>query len=160
MSLEKEIRFTLNGDPVAVRVPVTLDALGLIRERLKLTGTKRGCEEGECGACKSLVDGVSKDACLLFAVELDGREVITIEGLRTSEGLSPLQKRFVETWATQCGFCTPGMVMQGTYLLAHDPDLSVEDVKRGLEGNLCRCTGYKKIVDAVVAALDEARTRG
>jgi carbon-monoxide dehydrogenase small subunit len=154
MSLEKEIRFVLNGTPTTAAVPVTMSALGMIRDRLKLTGTKSGCEEGECGACTILVDGTSVNACLMFAVDCDGRELVTIEGIRTADGLSPLQQLFVEEWAIQCGFCTPGMVMQGTYLLSQNPEMSVEEIKRGIEGNLCRCTGYKKVIDAIAGALD------
>lgn len=154
MSLEREIRFRMNGEPTTLDVPVTMSALTMIRDRLKLTGTKRGCDEGECGACTILVDGVSVNACLMFAVDCDGRDVITIEGIRTAEGLSPLQELFVEEWAVQCGFCTPGMVMQGTYLLRQNPEMSVEDIKRGIEGNLCRCTGYKKVIDAIARALE------
>ena len=153
MSLEKEIHFVLNGTPMSAAVPVTMNALGMIRDRLKLTGTKSGCEEGECGACTILVDGTSVNACLMFAVECDGRELVTIEGIRTADGLSPLQQFFVEEWAVQCGFCTPGMVMQGTYLLSQNPEMSVEEIKRGIEGNLCRCTGYKKVIDAIAGAL-------
>lgn len=153
MSLEKEIRFVLNGTPTTAAVPVTMSALGMIRDRLKLTGTKSGCEEGECGACTILVDGTSVNACLMFAVDCDGRELVTIEGIRTADGLSPLQQLFVEDWAVQCGFCTPGMVMQGTYLLSQNPEMSVDEIKRGIEGNLCRCTGYKKVIDAIAGAL-------
>lgn len=153
MSLEKEIRFVLNGKPKSAAVPVTMSALAMIRDRLKLTGTKSGCEEGECGACTILVDGTSVNACLMFAVDCDGRELVTIEGIRTADGLSPLQQLFVEDWAVQCGFCTPGMVMQGTYLLSQNPEMSVEEIQRGIEGNLCRCTGYKKVIDAIAGAL-------
>jgi carbon-monoxide dehydrogenase small subunit len=153
MSLEKEIRFVLNGTPTTAAVPVTMSALGMIRDRLKLTGTKSGCEEGECGACTILVDGTSVNACLMFAVDCDGRELVTIEGIRTADGLSPLQQLFVEDWAVQCGFCTPGMVVQGTYLLSQNSEMSVEEIKRGIEGNLCRCTGYKKVIDAIAGAL-------
>jgi carbon-monoxide dehydrogenase small subunit len=157
MSIVKEIHFRLNGNLTSVEVPVTMNALAMIRDRLKLTGTKRGCEEGECGSCTVLVDGVSVNACLMFAVDCDGREVTTIEGIRTADGLSPLQQLFVEEWAVQCGFCTPGMVMQGTFLLRNNSEMSVEDIKRGIEGNLCRCTGYKKVVDAIAGALDRQR---
>ncbi len=153
MSLEKEIHFVLNGTPTTAAVPVTMSALAMIRDRLKLTGTKSGCEEGECGACTILVDGTSVNACLMFAVDCDGRELVTIEGIRTADGLSPLQQLFVEDWAVQCGFCTPGMVMQGTYLLSQNPEMSVEEIQRGIEGNLCRCTGYKKVIDAIAGAL-------
>ena len=160
MSLEKEIRFVLNGTPTTAAVPVTASALAMIRDRLNLTGTKSGCEEGECGACTILVDGVSVNACLMFAVDCDGRDLTTIEGIRTAEGLSLLQQLFVEEWAVQCGFCTPGLVMQGTFLLRQNPEMSVEDIKRGIEGNLCRCTGYKKVIDAIAGALDRTASNG
>jgi carbon-monoxide dehydrogenase small subunit len=152
MSLEKTIELELNGRHTKVSVPVTMSALTLLRDVLHLTGTKRGCDEGECGACTILVDGVSMNSCLLFAVDCDGRSIETIEGLSTPEGLNPLQRSFVENWAVQCGFCTPGMVLQATYLLSRNRELTREAVERGIEGNLCRCTGYHKIVDAILQA--------
>jgi carbon-monoxide dehydrogenase small subunit len=157
MSVEQPIRFVLNGKPTSLTVPVDMSALTMIRERLELTGTKQGCGEGECGACTILVDGVSVNSCLMFAVECDGREVTTIEGLRSEKGLSALQRAFVENGAVQCGFCIPGMIVQGTYLLRRNPNMDVEAIKRGIEGNLCRCTGYKKVIDAIAAALGEER---
>ena len=155
MSLEQKIELVLNGRKTEVSVPVEMSALTLLRDVLELTGTKRGCDEGECGACTILVDGVSMNACLLFAVDCDGRAVTTIEGLATVDGLSPLQRLFVEKWAVQCGFCTPGMIVQGAYLLSRKGDLSPEGIERGIEGNLCRCTGYKKIVEAIREAAEE-----
>ncbi len=147
MSSEREIEFKLNGVLRKVKVPVTMTALGLLRERLELTGTKHGCGEGECGACTILVDGKSVNSCLMLAVECDGRSLTTVEGV------DPLMKRLKEEMvacgAAQCGFCTPGMVMQGTYLLSHKKSLTEDEIKRGIEGNLCRCTGYKKIVEAI-----------
>jgi carbon-monoxide dehydrogenase small subunit len=155
MSLEQKIEFELNGRKTEVSVPVSMSALTLLRDVLELTGTKRGCDEGECGACTILVDGVSMNACLLFAVDCDGRAVTTIEGLATVDGLSPLQRLFVEKWAVQCGFCTPGMIVQGAYLLSRKGDLSPDEIERGIEGNLCRCTGYRKIVEAIREAAEE-----
>lgn len=160
MSLEHEIKFVLNGKPTTVTVPVTMSTLEMIRDKLKLTGTKCGCEEGECGACTVLVDGISVSSCVMFAVECDGRELTTIEGLQTKEGLSDLQQAFVNEGAVQCGFCIPGMIMQGTYLLNHNPEMTVEEIKRGIEGNLCRCTGYKKVIDAIAVALKKPEARG
>ncbi len=149
MSCRLEINFTLNGRPVSAEVAVETNALAMLRDEFDLTGTKLGCGEGECGACTILIDGESVNSCLMFAVDCDGRDVTTIEGLMTEEGLSLLQKQFVEHGAAQCGFCTPGMLLQGAHLLHRDPDLSEEDIKRGLEGNLCRCSGYMKIVEAI-----------
>jgi carbon-monoxide dehydrogenase small subunit len=155
--IKQEISFTLNGDAVSVDVPVTTDTLTMLRDELKLTGTKYGCGEGECGACTILVDGKAVNACLMFAVDCHGRELITIEGVQTKDGLSALQRAFVELGAIQCGFCTPGLIMQGTWLLNRDPNLSVGQIKRGIEGNLCRCTGYHKVIDAIATALDRNR---
>ncbi len=160
MSIEQEINFTLNGGLVKARVPVTMDTLTMLRDVLKMNGTKYGCGEGECGACTILVDGTAMNACLMFAVDCDGRELTTIEGVQTGShplagaaGLSDLQHAFVEHGATQCGFCTPGLIMQGMWLLNRDPNLSTEQIKRGIEGNLCRCTGYTKVIDAIASTL-------
>ena len=156
MSVEKEISFTLNGRALMVSVPLTMSALDMIRDRCGLLGTKLGCGEGECGSCTILLDGKSVNACLTFAVDCEGRELTTIEGLVTEEGLSRLQEQFVAQGGVQCGFCTPGMVVQGSYLIREDPDMDLEQIKRGIEGNLCRCTGYKKIIDAIAATLAES----
>ncbi len=157
MSVEKEISFTLNDRAVRLSVPLTMSALDMIRERCGLLGTKLGCGEGECGSCTVLLDGKSVNACLTFAIDCEGRELTTIEGLVTAEGLSRLQEQFVTQGGVQCGFCTPGMVVQGTYLLRENPDIDLEQIKRGIEGNLCRCTGYKKIIDAIAATLAESK---
>ncbi len=153
MSCKKEISFTLNGRSVTVTIPVDMDTLTMLRDELDMTGTKLGCGEGECGSCTILVDGVSVNSCLMFAVDCDGREVTTVEGLITDKGKSILQEEFVNHGAVQCGFCTPGLVMQGTYLIKQDPGLSEEEIKRGIEGNLCRCTGYRKVIDAIASAV-------
>jgi len=152
MSLEHEIRFTLNGAPARARVPVTLSALSLLREGLGLTGTKYGCGEGECGACTVLVDGAAVNACLAFAVDWDGREVVTIEGLANDPAYDALRQALVDHGGVQCGFCTPGIVVQASALLRDNPAPDEWQIRRGLEGNLCRCTGYRKIIDAVAAA--------
>ena len=125
--------------------------LDVLRDDLELTGTKHGCGEGECGACSVLLDGKVVNACLVLALECAGSEVVTVEGLGTLGELHPLQKAFVQHGAIQCGFCTPGMIMAGYALLQANPSPTEEEVKRGLEGNLCRCTGYRKIVDAVLS---------
>ncbi len=151
MSLKHDIDFTLNGVKRRATVDVTMNALDMLREVIGLTGTKYGCGEGECGACTIQVDGVSLNSCLMFAVDCDGRNVTTIEGLTNDGQGDALRDAFVEHGAVQCGFCTPGMMMQADHLLHKHEHPDEASVKRGLEGNLCRCTGYKKIVDAVVA---------
>jgi len=153
MSCRHEISFTLNGRAVTTEIPVDMSTLSMLRDELKMTGTKQGCGEGECGTCTILVDGLSVNSCLMFAVECDGREVTTIEGLMTEKGLSTLQREFIGHGAAQCGFCTPGMVVQGTHLLNQQRDLTVEEIQRGIEGNLCRCTGYRKVIEAIASAI-------
>lgn len=156
MSLETEIRFKLNGREVRLQVPATMKTLAMLRERLDLTGTKYACGEGECGACTIQVDGQTVNSCLMYAVDCDGRELLTIEGLRTPAGLHPLQQAFVDHGAVQCGYCTPGMIMQAKCLLEQNGSPTREELQRGLEGNLCRCTGYTKILDAVQSVAGKA----
>lgn len=153
MSLKTEIRFRLNGRPVTVEVPVTMKTLFMLRDVLDLTGTKYACGEGECGACTIKLDGKTVNSCLMYAVDCDGREVVTIEGLKTAEALHPMQQAFVDHGAIQCGFCMPGMIVQADYLAENNPELSREEMCRGLEGNICRCTGYTKVLDAVTAVV-------
>ena len=157
MSLHHEISFTLNGVPTQVSVGVESSALEMLRTVLGMTGTKYGCGEGECGACTILVDGVSLNACLLFAVDCDGRSLTTVEGLADSELGARIGKAFVKSGAVQCGFCSPGLVVQATHLLESNPNASRAEIQRGIEGNLCRCTGYVKIVDAIEAAARKDR---
>jgi carbon-monoxide dehydrogenase small subunit len=152
MSLKHEIAFALNGVARKVTVEVGMSTLAMLRDVIGLTGTKYGCGEGECGACTILVDDQTINACLMFAVDCDGRRVTTIEGLTGDARADALRAAFVANGAVQCGFCTPGLMVQATHLLAQHPHPDAETVKRGIEGNLCRCTGYKKIVDAVVTA--------
>ncbi|MFO1361788.1 MAG: (2Fe-2S)-binding protein [Burkholderiales bacterium] len=155
MSRSVEIEFRLNGVVRRAAVRADMSALAMLRDVLGLTGTKYGCGEGECGACTILVDGASLNACLLFAVDCDGREVTTIEGLANDPAAQRLQRAFAEHGAVQCGFCTPGMVLQAGRILARAGQPDRATIQRGLEGNLCRCTGYKKIIDAVEAAAKE-----
>ncbi len=152
MPLLHEIGFVLNGSPIRLSVPVTMTVLEMLRGPLSLTGTKYGCGEGECGACTVLVDGLSLNACILLAVECDGREITSIEGLAADPAAAGLRRAFVEAGAVQCGFCTPGMVVQGKYLLDTRTGTDRAAIARGLEGNLCRCTGYRKVIDAVERA--------
>jgi len=152
MQPEIEIRFTLNGRPVRTHVPPTMALLEMVRERFSLTGSKLGCGEGECGSCAVLLDGQPVLGCLTPAVDVDGRTLVTVEGLREKADLSALQRSFIKEGAVQCGFCTPGMLVAATALLAEHPHPSAEQVRRGLEGNLCRCTGYVAIEEAVQTA--------
>lgn len=158
MSTKIEIRFTVNGSPRTIAVPPEMSALNMLREVIGLTGTKYGCGEGECGACTILVDGVSINSCLLFAVDCDGHSITTVEGVVNEPVGERVRDAFVQAGAVQCGFCTPGFVVQATHLIdTHGAKLDRETIKRGIEGNLCRCTGYVKIVDAIAAAAQEAR---
>ncbi len=145
------IRFSLNGKPLTLDVPPDRRAVDLLREDLGLTGTKEGCGAGECGACSILVDGKQKLSCLMLAAQLDGRDVVTVEGLAGKDALHPLQEAFIRHGAVQCGFCTPGMLIAAESLLRQNPQPSRDEIRAGLSGNLCRCTGYQKIVDAVEA---------
>jgi carbon-monoxide dehydrogenase small subunit len=148
--MKKEMQFTLNGESVAMEVDATWTLLYLLREVLELTGTKLGCGYGECGACTVIMDGKAVNSCLLPVLEAEGRSVTTIEGVANRDGsLSPIQQAFVDHGAVQCGFCTPGMIMSAKALLDENPKPSEEEIKEGIEGNLCRCTGYVKIIDAV-----------
>ena len=145
------IRFTLNGRPVEVDVRPEALLLDVLRDRLQLKGTKRSCDMQVCGACTVLVDGAPVSACTFLAVEVEGRDVLTIEGLGTAEALHPLQEAFMDHAAVQCGFCTAGMLLTAKALLAEDAAPTEERVVQYLRGSLCRCTGYRKIVDAILA---------
>jgi len=154
MSNTRAIRVTINGTAYERAVEPRLLLADFLRGTLGLTGTHVGCEHGVCGACTVLVDGDSMRACLLFAVQLDGCQVETVEGLGTPARLNPLQEAFRQHGALQCGFCTPGMLMTATDLLRKYPLASDDDIRAGLSGNLCRCTGYEHIVNAVRTARD------
>ena len=147
------IRFTCNGKPVQVEVEPERRVLDLLREDLGLTGTKEGCGRGECGACTILLDGKPVNSCLLLAGKIEGREIVTIEGIAGDNGtLHPVQEAFLDVGAVQCGFCTPGMVLSTVALLDGNPTPEVEEIEEALSGNLCRCTGYGKIVEAAQEA--------
>ena len=145
------VRFVLNGRPAELEVRPEALLLDVLRDRLDLKGAKRSCDMQVCGACTVLVDGAPVSACTYLAIEVDGREVLTVEGLGTDERLDPLQEAFIDHAAVQCGFCTAGMLLTAKALLAEDPAPTRERVNQYLRGNLCRCTGYRKIVDAIVA---------
>lgn len=146
------IDFLLNGEKVTIEADPDRRAVDVLREYCGLTGTKEGCGAGECGACTILVDGESRLSCLMLAAQLAGRVITTIEGIAGKDRLHPLQDAFIQYGAVQCGFCTPGMILSATALLSRNPRPTRADIREGLSGNLCRCTGYQKIVDAVGAA--------
>lgn len=155
--MRKTITLELNGVSETAEVEVGTTLLRFLRDGLDLTGTKEGCNEGECGSCMVLLDGRPVNSCLVLAVEADGAKVTTVEGLSKDDVLHPLQKAFLVHAAVQCGFCTPGMIVSAAALLREVPDPTEDDVRKALAGNLCRCTGYRQIVDAVRAAAAEMR---
>jgi aerobic carbon-monoxide dehydrogenase small subunit len=152
-AMKQIVNFTLNGESVQVEIEPHLTLLQLLREKLELTGTKEGCGMGECGACTVLLNGRTVNSCIFPAMEVDGKSVTTIEGLTDAQGnLHPIQKAFIEYGAIQCGFCTPGMVLSAKALLDENPKPTEEEIRGGIAGNLCRCTGYLQIVQAIKAA--------
>ncbi len=146
------ITVTINGEVYNIPVEPHKTLLWVLREQLNITGPKECCGIGECGACTVLMDGKSVNSCLVLAVEADGHEIVTIEGLGGPEGLDPIQQAFIDQGGVQCGFCTPGMIMSAKYLLDNNHNPSEEEIAIALSGNYCRCTGYKNIVEAVKAA--------
>lgn len=155
-----KIAFTLNRKPIELRAPADISLLRLLREHLDLTGPKPGCEIGECGACSVLLDSLVVNSCQVLAPQVDGREVITIEGIHGPDGgPSDLQQAFLEFGAVQCGYCTPGMVIAAEAFLTHNPEPSREDIQEALSGNLCRCTGYQQIINAIQATAARRQPR-
>jgi len=144
-----KINFKLNGQDINIEAPGSERLIDLLRERLNLVGTKEGCGKGECGACTILLDGDPVCSCLMLASQAIGREIATIEGLSDGDKLHPVQKAFAETGAVQCGFCSPGLIMSSAALLNKNPNPSRPEIRKALSGNLCRCTGYEKIFEAV-----------
>lgn len=153
--MKRVLSFILNGDPIEVVCKDNMTLLDLLRDKLGLTGTKKGCEQGECGACTVMLDGLPVNSCCTLAVECEGREVTTIEGIAKGGKLHPIQRQFIEKWAMQCGYCTPGMIMSAKALLDKNPHPTELEIREAIEGNLCRCTGYAKIVEAIQAAAAE-----
>jgi len=149
---EVQIELKVNGTNYMLRVEAWRTLVEVLRENLGLMGTKRSCNEGECGACTVLVDGRSVTSCLVLAVDADGKETTTVEGMSQGEKLHPIQESFLKHGAIQCGFCTPGMVMSAKAFLDENPRPTAAEARQGISGNLCRCTGYQHIVNAIVAA--------
>lgn len=153
--MKYSIKFILNGEEIEHETIPNITLLKMLREDFDLTGAKEGCGAGECGACTVIMDGVAVNACLVLAPEIDGRVIQTIEGLADGTHLDPLQVAFIDHAALQCGYCTPGMIMTAKALLEENPTPTYEEIKVGISGNLCRCTGYKKIVQAIQSVVDQ-----
>ncbi len=147
------ITLKVNGEKYNLEIKRDLRLIDLLREKFRLIGAKEGCGEGECGACTIMMNGETVNSCMVMAFQADGSEIITIEGLGTEENLHPIQKAFIELGAVQCGYCTPGMILSVKALLDKNPNPSREEIREGISGNLCRCTGYNKIVDATELAI-------
>ena len=158
MGSKHRIQITVNEEEYDLLVQPNRTLLDLLRYDLGLTGTKEGCDEGDCGACTVIVNGKVVTSCLVLAVEADGAAITTIEGLHDGDELHPIQQAFVDSGAVQCGFCTPGMILTTKALLDEIPNPSEDDIKHYLEGNLCRCTGYTKILDAVNMAVQQIQS--
>jgi len=152
--MKKLLKLRINGEDVELYVEPWKTLRDVVHDELELTGTKMGCSSGRCGACTVIIDGKAVKSCLILAFQAKGRDILTIEGLG-KDGLHPLQQAFIDHFAVQCGFCTPGMILAAKALLDENPGASYEEVKEGLKGNLCRCTGYVKIMDAVMAAKEQ-----
>jgi carbon-monoxide dehydrogenase small subunit len=153
VNIEKNtITLSVNGETYRVSVKPNASLLDVLRDELDLTGTKRGCDAGDCGACTVIMDGKAVNACLVLAMKADGRNIVTIEGLANGNKLDPIQEAFLQKGGVQCGFCTPGMVLSAKALLDKNPKPTKEEIKAGIAGNLCRCTGYKKIIEAIQSA--------
>ena len=148
------LTMTLNGESVSVEIEPFDLLVDVLRDKLGLTGTKIGCNEGECGACTVIMDGETVNSCLVLAAEANGKSIVTVEGVGSRDKLHPVQKAFVEHGGMQCGFCTPGMIVTATYLLNENPHPTEEEIREGLAGNFCRCTGYTKIIESIEAAAE------
>ncbi|MGA2109788.1 MAG: (2Fe-2S)-binding protein [Syntrophorhabdales bacterium] len=153
----EQIRLRINGLAHELEVKPWATLLDTLREDLGLTGTKEGCGQGECGACTVLMDGKPVNACLILAMEAQGKEIVTIEGLASGDDLHPIQQAFVDRGGMQCGFCTPGMILSAKALLDENPDPTDEEIRKGLEGNFCRCTGYTKIIESIRVAAERMK---
>lgn len=159
MSNERLIRLRVNGRSVEVRVPAHRTLLEALRDA-GFVDVKRGCEKGDCGACAVLIDGVAIDSCLTLAWTVEDQEIVTVAGLGSADAPHPLQQKFIEKGAIQCGYCTPGLIIAAHSLLSVDPDPGEDELRHGLSGNLCRCTGYSKVFEAVQEAAAIMRTEG
>lgn len=155
----KKISCNVNGKDYTLEVDAKESLLEMLRNRLDLTGAKQGCGVGECGACAVIVDGTTIDSCIYLAVWADGKTIKTIEGIAKNGTLSDVQESFIEAGAVQCGFCTPGLIVSSTSLLEENPNPTKAEIKRGISGNLCRCTGYQKVVEAVEKTVEKRKSK-
>ena len=155
--MRQNLELKVNGQLYEVFVEPWKSLAEVLREELGLTGVKVACDTGDCGSCTILIDGKAVKSCLMLAPQAKGKEITTIEGLATEEGLHPLQEAFIEHFAVQCGYCTPGMILKAKALLDESPDATEDEIRVGLSGNLCRCTGYVKIVEAIMVAQEEMK---
>lgn len=155
--MKHQLSLTINDEPYEVLVEPYCSLLDMLRDQLQLTGTKKGCDEGDCGACTVLIDGKTVTACMMLALDARDRDVTTIEGLMQGRTLHPVQDAFVQQGGVQCGFCTPGLIMSAVGLLLENPAPTAEEVRFAIGGNLCRCTGYTKVVQAILTAADSMR---
>lgn len=153
--MNRQVTLTINGERYELFIEPNVTLLDAVRDEARLTGAKEGCGTGDCGACSMIVDGRLVTSCLMLAVEADGAEITTIEGLARDGELHPLQRAFIERGAVQCGYCIPGMILAGKALLDANPRPTEDEIRRAIAGNLCRCTGYTKIVEAIAAAAEE-----
>lgn len=147
--MKKSINITVNNKPYKLSVEPNQTLLEILRIQLGLTGTKVGCNMGDCGACTVIMDGKPVNSCLVLAVQANGRNILTIEGVETEQGIHPLQQAFIDKGAIQCGFCTPGIILSAKSLLENNPEANEKEIREAISGNLCRCTGYQKIVEAI-----------
>jgi carbon-monoxide dehydrogenase small subunit len=157
--MKHPVKFTVNGTPYELSIEPQELLVDVLRNQLDFTGTKKGCGTGECGVCTVIMDGKSVNSCLVLALEAEGKEILTIEGLGERDQLHPIQEAFVNRGAVQCGFCTPGMVLSAKALLDENPRPTEEEIKLAIAGNICRCTGYRKIVEAIQEASRNLRTK-
>jgi carbon-monoxide dehydrogenase small subunit len=155
--MKHPLNLTINGEPYELLVEAYCSLLDMLRDELQLTGTKKGCDEGDCGACTVLIDGQTVTSCMVLALDARDQEITTVEGLMQNNRLHPVQDAFVQYGGVQCGFCTPGLIMSGVGLLLENPNPTEEDVRYAIGGNLCRCTGYAKVVQAILQAADTMR---
>ncbi len=157
MSTKHVLSTTVNGEPHEILVEPFCSLLDMLRDSLQLTGTKKGCDEGDCGACTVIIDNQTVIACMMLGLDAQDKSVTTVEGLMQDQELHPVQAAFVEHGGVQCGFCTPGLIMSGVGLLLENPNPTEEDVRFAIGGNLCRCTGYSRVVKAILTAAENAR---